>query len=146
MHDGLIDDFFHPRFVYYSPVHLDEIASRGFLDRSHFASHVDFAINAWQINMESKGEQAFGIRDIVVEPLTPVVSPTTMRVDVWVERLEANSCVYGFLCSSIDGNTAYARGERMITKLDPQSQQPSPWSGTFRQKHETLLRALPAYA
>jgi len=146
MHDGLIDDLFHPRFVFYSPVHLDEIASRGFLDRAHFASHVDFAIAAWQVNMESKDEQVFGVRDTLVETLTPLVTPTTMRVDVWVERLDSTSCVYGFLCSSVDGNTAFARGERIITKFDPSSHQPAAWSGTFREKHETLLRSLPAYA
>ena len=146
MHDGLIDDLFNPRFVYHSPVHLDELSSRGFLDRSHFASHVDHAIAAWQLNMEEKAEQAFGVRDIMVEPLTPLVSPTTMRVDVWVERLDTNSCIYGFLCSSEDGNTAFARGERIITKFDPHSRQPVAWSGSFRSKHETLLKALPAYA
>jgi acyl-CoA thioester hydrolase len=146
MHDGLIDDLFNPRFVYFSPVHLDELTAHGYLDRAGFAPHVDSAIAAWQMNMENKAEQCFGVRDISVERLTPVVSPGVVRIDVWVERLDASSCVFGFLCSSEDGNTAYARGERTITKLDPKSHRPANWSQPFRTKHESLQKELPAYA
>ncbi len=146
MHDGLIDDLFNPRFVYFSPVHLDELATRGYLDRVAFASHVDAAIAAWQINMENKSEQCFGVRDMSVEILSPVVSPGMMRVDVWVERIDESCCAFGFLCSSESGNDAYARGERSITKLDPQSHQPASWSKPFRTKHESLLKELHAYA
>lgn len=146
MRDGLIDDLFNPRFVYTSPVHLDEISSNGFLERDRFAPHIDAAIAAWQLNMPNKAEQCFSVRDLTLESLNPILSPTPLRIDVWVEHLDDTSCVYGFLCSSENGNIAYARGERTITKLDPTSHRPAAWSGSFRNQHEALMKELPAYA
>ena len=69
-----------------------------------------------------------------------------MRIDLWVERLGNTSCVYGFLCSSPDGNVAYARGDRTIVKVDPRSFRPAPWSAPFRERHSELVKSLPAYA
>src|SRR5688572_19004022 len=100
MHDGLIDDIFNPRFVFFSPVHLDELGGFSALRRDRFAAHVDEAIVAWQASTENKSEQSLGVRDITVELLEPVTEPGTMRIDVWVERLSANTCVFGFTCSS----------------------------------------------
>lgn len=143
MHDGFIDDAFNPRFVFFSPVHLDEIG--GFM-RDRLAAHIDGAIVAWQANMDIKSEQSLAIRDLTLELLEPLTEPGTMRVDVWVERLDDVTCVFGFLCSSADGRRPYARGERTITKLDPASHRPAPWSLPFRSKQATLLKNLPAYA
>lgn len=145
MHDGLTDDIFNPRFVFFSPVHLDELGGFSALRRERFAAHVDEAIVAWQASTENKSEQSLGVRDITVELLEPVTEPGTMRIDVWVERLDVNTCAFGFTCSSMDGRTAYARGERTITKLDPASHRPAAWSLPFRAKQATLLKNLPAY-
>ena len=142
MHDGFIDDPFNPRFVHFSPLHLDELPVR----REHFAAHIDEAIAAWQATMEHKSEQSLGVRDIAIELLEPMTEPATIRIDVWVDALSDISCVYGFLCSSADGRTAYARGERTIIKLDPASRRPTAWSLPFRNKQATLLKNLPAYA
>lgn len=146
MHEGLTSDFFNPRFVFFSPVHLDELDSLGRLDRSRFAAHIDEAIAAWQMNMENKSEQAQCVRDISFEILNPILGPTTLRIDVWVEHLDATTCVYGFICSSENGNAAFARGERTITKLDLQSHQPARWSERFLDKQASLTKNLPAYA
>jgi len=140
MHDGLIDDIFHPRFVFFSPVHRDELNGFGRLERSRFTAHVDAAIAGWQMNMANKGEQTVAVRDFAIELLDAVIGPTTMRIDVWVEHLDPTSCVFGFLCSSESGVTAFARGERTITRLD------APWSSGFLDKHATLTKHLPAYA
>ena len=137
MHDGLSDDLFNPKFVYHSPVHLDELTASG-LPRPRFAAHVDNALAAWQLDT-NKTEQSLGVRDIAIELLGPLTVPTTMRIDLWVEHLDAQSCVYGFLCSSADGNTAFARGERTLVV-------PAAWSDEFRARHESLLKELPAYA
>ncbi|HEU4523336.1 MAG TPA: hypothetical protein VFT12_15105 [Thermoanaerobaculia bacterium] len=146
MHDGFIDDPFNPRFVFFSPVHLDELGGFQSLRRERFAAHVDEAIVAWQSSMENKSEQSLGVRDISIELLEPMLQPATMRIDVWVERLDDSNCIFGFTCSAADGRTAYARGERTFTKLDPLSHRPAAWSLPFRSKQATLLKSLPAYA
>ena len=144
MHEGFIDDPLNPRFVYFSPVHLDELD--GFLGRERFAGHVDEAIAAWQSATDIKTEQSLGVRDLNLELLEPMTRPSAIRIDVWVERLSDTSCTWGFICSSPDGHAAYARGERTIMKLDAASHQPASWSLPFRAKQATLLKNLPAYA
>ncbi len=140
MHDGLTNDLFNPKFVYHSPVHLDELDSQGRLPRSRFAVHIDHALAAWQLDSD-KSEQCRGVRDLALELLEPVIGPTTLRIDLWVERLDETSCAYGFLCSSEDGNTPYARGERTLTRVEHTS-----WSDDFRARQSELLKDLPAYA
>ena len=144
MNDAFIDDPFHPRFVYFSPVHLDEID--GFLPRDRFAPHIDQAIAAWHSSAEIREEQAHAVREMSIELLDPITRPGNVRIDVWVERMDEVSCTFGFLCSSIDGMKAFARGERTITKVDPASHRPASWSLPFRAKQATLTKSLPAYA
>jgi len=150
MHDTL----FNPRFTYLSPVHFDELDPMQMLHNSRFAAHVERAVTAWysenggqwELDPAANPDQFHVVRDLHVEFLNPVLGPRTMRIDLWVEHLGTTSCVYGFLCSSADGQTPYARGERTIVKLDPASYRPLPWSDPFRSAHHGLLKNLPAYA
>ena len=147
-------DDFNPKFVYHSPVHFDELDPMQMLHNARFAAHVERAVAAWYLSSGKKWElrvddnpdQFHVVRELRIEYLNPVIGMGTMRIDVWVERLGTTSCVYGFLCSSEDGATAYARGERTIVKIDPQSRRPAPWTNFFRDRHITLLKDLAAYA
>lgn len=119
------DDTLNPRFVYSS-----------FLPASApVAAHVDRAIEAWQGRIDSMMTGG-----IAIEQLTPLAGAHTVRVDLWVEYLDDSTCVFAFLCSSEDGNTAYARGEKAIVNHDAQ------WTASFRAHASTLLKDLPAYA
>lgn len=131
-------DFFNPKFVYHSPVHIDELRESGILSTARIAAHVDHAIAAF--NAADGTEPCFD-GDARVEYLNPVSAAAPMRIDLWVEELDAWSCTYGFICSSEDGRTPYARGERTV--VNPGAKQ---WPEEFRSAHETLVRNLPAYA
>jgi acyl-CoA thioester hydrolase len=147
-------DDINPRFVYLSSVHFDELDPMQMLHNSRFAAHVERAVTAWYVSLGGRWhvdprenpDQFHMVRDLHIEYLNPVVGPGTMRIDVWIERLGNTSCVYGFLCSSADGSVAYARGDRTIVKVDPQSHRPTPWSGAFREFLTDLQKQLPAYA
>ena len=128
MKDDFVDDPLKPRFVHFVFARPDEIR------RDRFAGLVDEAVAAWDVATGSATDASHGVRDLTIELLEPVTEPATIRVDVWVERLSATSCTWGFLCSSADGNLPYARGER------------TSWSLPFHTKQETLRRDLPAYA
>jgi acyl-CoA thioester hydrolase len=149
-----VRDDFNPKFVFESTVHFDELDPMHMLHNSRFAVHIERAITSWYLTTGRKWEsdvrknpdQFHVVRELRIEYLSPVIGPQTLRIDVWVERLGNTSCVYGFLCSSQDGLTPFARGERTIVKIDPASRRPSPWTDFFRQKHATLLKDLPAYA
>jgi acyl-CoA thioesterase FadM len=138
----MIRDLFNPKFVFTAPVVNDDHA-RPF-DRKRFVDYVERAIVAW--NLENGIDPNVPvIRDAALEMLEPCFGDS-IRVDLWVETLDATSCVYGFLCSSEDGLVPYARGEETITKLDPQSHRPCAWSPAFRHTHEMLMKDLPAFA
>jgi len=149
----MVRDSINPKFVYHSPVHFDELDPMQMLHNARFAAHVERAVSAWyltsgkkwELSVDDNPDQFHVVREIRIEYMNPV-GMGTMRIDVWVERLGTTSCVYGFLCSSEDGLTPYARGERTIVKIDPQSRRPAPWTNLFRDRHITLLKDLSAYA
>jgi acyl-CoA thioester hydrolase len=150
----MVRDDFNPKFVYRSPVHFDELDPMQMLHNARFAAHVERAVTAfyattgrrWETDVRDNPDQFHVVRELRIEYLQPVIGPQTLRIDVWVERLGTSSCVYGFLVSSEDGRTPYARGERAIVKIDPASRRPAPWTPFFRERHATLLKDLPAYA
>ena len=147
-----LDLTLNPKFTYTSSVHWDELDSLGMLHNSRFAAHVERAIiswyyaqgGRWEANVEDNPDQHHVVRSMTIEFLAPVTSPGTMHIDIWVERLGTTSCTYGFSCSSTDGMITHARGERTIIRLDPHSKRPTPWTGLFRTRHQTLTKDLPA--
>ena len=147
-------DLINPKFSYESSVHFDELDPMQMLHNARFAAHVERAISAWytsiggrwELRVEDNPDQFHVVRDLHIEYLNPFIGTGTMRIDLWVERLGNTSCSYGFVCSSIDGRVAYARGERTIVKVDPQSFRPAPWTDRFRERLSTLTKSLPAYA
>lgn len=124
---------FNPKFVFLSPVHS------AIADRSQLAEHVDHAI----IALDGRAPLA-GCCE--VELMNPVLDAERLRIELWVDDLDDISCTYGFLATSENGHTPFARGERTIVNIDPASRRPEKWSSEFRAAHEALLKDLPAYA
>jgi acyl-CoA thioester hydrolase len=145
---------FNPKFTWISPVHFDELDPMQMLHNSRFSAHIERAIvawyaangHSWRLTAADNPDQFHVVRDFRIEYLAPVLGTGSMRIDIWVEHLGNTSCVYGFLCSSEDGRTPYARGSRTVVKIDPASHRPAPWTESFRAVHGELLKNLPAYA
>jgi acyl-CoA thioesterase FadM len=127
----------NPKIVHYSAVSGAELDALGRLSRQALVAHVGSAIQNWGGRCGS----GTTIEDVSIEHLEPVLGAQTLRIDFWVERLDENSCTYGFLCSSESGAVAYARGELSLIKRDRQ-----PWSAQFRDSNAALMKDLPAYA
>ncbi len=149
-----MNDDINPKFSYLSSVHFDELDAMRMLHNARFPAHVERAVaawfgasgNRWHLDPTENPDQFHVVRDLHIEYLNPFLGPGTMRIDIWVERIGSTSCVYGFLCTSEDGRTPFARGERTVVKIDPRSHRPSPWSETFRRQQGALQKDLPAYA
>ena len=127
------DDFLNPKFTFFSPIRSASI------DKAQLAEHVDHAIIALDARAPLGG-------DCCLEQLGPVTGSSTLRVELWVNDLDDYTCTYGFLVSSENGRTPYARGERTVVNVDPASRRPQKWSSDFRHVHQELLKDLPAYA
>ncbi|HET7436671.1 MAG TPA: hypothetical protein VFN10_18325 [Thermoanaerobaculia bacterium] len=120
----------NPKFTFHSPVFAE-----GLVD---VPEHVDHAIIALDGRAPLAG-------DACVETINPVIGPTTLRIDLWVEDLDDTTCTYAFTCTSEDGRIAYARGERCVVNIDPKSQKRTPWPVAFRASHADLRKDLPAF-
>jgi hypothetical protein len=123
----------NPKFVFFSPVRTLEV------DKSQLAEHVDHAI----IALDGRAPVGGGC---MLERLEPVMDAATLRVELWVNDLDDYTCTYGFLVSSENGRTPFARGERTVVNVNPSTHRAEKWSSDFRHAHAELLKDLPAYA
>lgn len=123
----------NPKFVFLSPVRTPSTT------KSQLAEHVDHAIIALDGRAPVGG-------DCTLELLEPALDAALLRVELWVNDLDDYTCTYGFLVSSQDGRTPFARGERTVVNIDPASRRPQKWSSAFREAHDDLRKDLPAYA
>lgn len=124
----------NPKFVFFSPLRTADV------DHNQLAEHVDHAIIALDGRAPVGG-------DCTIERLGPLFDDTAaLRVELWVNDLDDYTCTYGFLVSSENGRTPYARGERTVVNLDPTTRKAEKWSAEFRHAHEELIKDLPAYA
>lgn len=74
------------------------------------------------------------VRHNQLEYLRPVVGVGEVRARVWVEKLGETSLTFGFCLLPMDEDVKYARGTRVLVKVDPVTKRPVPWTDTFRQK------------
>jgi hypothetical protein len=125
----MFDDVLNPKFVHFSALSESELDPFRRLPKQALVAHIDDAIRAWGCPC------GFGGSNPTIEYMEPVIGAQTIRIDIWVERLDRATCTYGFLCSSRNGNVAYARGERTVAT-----------SAADLSHNAALLKDLPAYA
>ena len=99
------DDLINPKFIFFSPVRT------AIVDRNQLSEHVDHAI----IALDGRAPQGGGCCLEKLETVPP--DAATLRVELWVNDLDDYTCTYGFLVSSENGRTPYARGERTVVLL-----------------------------
>ncbi len=136
-----------PTFIYRSFVHSDDLDSLKFLHSERFLVHIERAITAfyrslgmpWDVEVEENPDQFQLAREIQTTFSAPFRGTGEMVIHIWVDRLGESSCVYGFVCTSIEGQTVYARGTKTVVKLDPATMEPTPWSEPFNRGHLPLL-------
>lgn len=69
-----------------------------------------------------------------VEYLRPVVGVGQVRVRVWVEKLGRTSLTFGLRMLAMDADEEYAKGSRVVVRVDPSTRKPEPWSDHCRVK------------
>jgi acyl-CoA thioester hydrolase len=74
------------------------------------------------------------VRTNEIEYLHPVTGIGEVRVRIWVEKLGRTSLTFGFRVLPMDADVDYARGRRVIVRIDPQSRAPVPWTPEFRER------------
>ena len=120
-------------FVWDSPVYFDELDPNGHLHNARFALHVERAQTAL---FEQRGtppghpDLHYVVREFHIEFLASVTGAGPMRVTLTPARIGETSATYEFTCGT---GPVYARGHRVIVKLDRDTGRPAPWSDPYRE-------------
>jgi len=98
-----------------------------------WAGHLDF---------NADNDQHHLVRANHLEYLKPVDGTGQVRVRIWVEQMGTTSASFGFRVLPMDEDIDYARGERVIVRVHPETRKPTPWSDEFRSKLAAYRRDL----
>ncbi|MER6085207.1 thioesterase family protein [Streptomyces sp. NPDC001833] len=129
-------------------VHFDDLDALGMLHNARYPLLVERAwTELWQGHgirfdgdWSTAGDACNVVRELLIGYEEPVTRSGTYAVHLWLERLGTTGLTYGFRFCSPDGATTYARGTRVLVRLDAATLRPAPWSETFRAVGRELLR------
>ncbi|MBA9044693.1 MULTISPECIES: acyl-CoA thioesterase [Streptomyces] len=129
-------------------VHFDDLDALGLLHNARYPLLVERAwTELWHehgIRFDgdwvAAGDACNAVRELRIGHEAPVTSPGRYAVHLWLERLGTTGLTYGFRFCSADGAETYARGTRVLVRLDATTLRPAPWSDGFRAVARELLR------
>ncbi|MEU8653370.1 thioesterase family protein [Streptomyces sp. NPDC048737] len=129
-------------------VHFDDLDALGLLHNARYPLMVERAwTELWQehgVRFEgdwaAAGDACNAVKELRIGYEAPVTKPGAYAVHLWLERLGNTGLTYGFRFCSADGAVTYARGTRVLVRLDPATMRPAPWSETLRSAGRALLR------
>ncbi|MFI1707080.1 acyl-CoA thioesterase [Streptomyces griseoruber] len=129
-------------------VHFDDLDALGMLHNARYPLLVERAwTEFWEANgvrfegdWASAGDACNVVKELLIGYDAPVTRTGTYAVHLWLERLGATGLTYGFRFCSADGGATYARGTRVLVRLDAATLRPTPWSEGFRAAGRALLR------
>ncbi|MFK0283673.1 acyl-CoA thioesterase [Streptomyces sp. NPDC090499] len=129
-------------------VHFDDLDALGMLHNARYPLLVERAwTELWQEHgirfdgdWAAAGDACNVVRELLISYEVPVTRSGTYAVHLWLERLGTTGLTYGFRFCSPDGATTYARGTRVLVRLDAATLRPAPWSEAFRAVGRELLR------
>ena len=125
-------------------VYFDDLDPFGILHNARYLLLFERSIGSfWRklgwsgpLDVQSNSDQFHLVRANNVEYLRPVVGVGQVRVRVWVEKLGRTSLTFGLRCLPLDEDVDYARGTRVVGKVDPETRRPEPWSDNMRRDLE----------
>lgn len=128
-------------------VHFDDLDALGLLHNARYPLLVERAwTELWQEkgvrfdgDWAAAGDACNAVRELRIGYEAPVTRTGTYAVHLWLERLGRTGLTYGFRFCSQDGAVTYARGSRVLVRLDATTLRPAPWSGAFRDGARELL-------
>jgi len=132
-------------FSWLSPVFFDELDVNGSLHNSRFAVHVERAQSAlfehlgkgWTELASRDADLRYAVRELHIEFTAPLTAPGTMLIELTASRLGTTSATYLFRCADRSGAVTFARGHRVIIKIDDAGR-PVPWSPWYRETFQSL--------
>jgi acyl-CoA thioester hydrolase len=131
-------------FRWQSPVFFDELDLNGTLHNARYAVHVERAQSAlfeslgkaWAAFDARHEDLHYAVRELHVEFFAAFRAPGLLPIELTGRHLGTTSARYDFHCG--DETVSYARGHRVIVKVDPDTGRPKPWTPWYRTVFEEL--------
>ena len=122
-------------------VYFDDLDAFQILHNARYLLLFEHAIGSfWRqmgwggaLDFNENPDQYHLVRANQIEYLRPVRGTGQVRVRVWVEALGRTSLTFGLRVMPLDEDIDHARGQRVIVRVDPDTQQPAPWTDEFRE-------------
>ena len=118
-------------------VYFDDLDPFGILHNARYLLLFERTLGSfWQElgfgTFQMHPDQVHFVRANEVEYLRPVAGQGKVRVRVWIHKLGRTSLTYGFRMMPMDEDREYARGTRVVVRVDPDTRRPTPWTDDFR--------------
>ncbi|NEA90370.1 acyl-CoA thioesterase [Streptomyces sp. SID7958] len=128
-------------------VHFDDLDALGLMHNSRYPLLVERAWAAfWERHgvrfdgdWAAAGDACNAVKELRITYEAPVARAGAYAVHLWLERLGRTGLTYGFRVCSADGTVTYARGSRVLVRLDAATLRPTPWTESFRAVARELL-------
>jgi acyl-CoA thioester hydrolase len=85
------------------------------------------------LDMQNNPDQFHFVARNEIDYQRPIVGMGQVRVRICIEKLGRTSLTFGFRLLPLDEDTEYARGKRVVVRVDPKSKRPTPWTDEFRE-------------
>ena len=123
-------------------VYFDDLDAYQILHNSRYVLMIERTIGEfWErlgflrhLGPSASPDQWHVVRENHVEYLRPVEGVGRVRVRIWIEKLGRTSLVFGFNVLPLDEDVPFARGTRVLVRVDRESRKPVPWTDDFRER------------
>jgi acyl-CoA thioester hydrolase len=121
-------------------VYFDDLDAFQVLHNARYLLIIERTIGAfWQhlgwgnlLDAQTNPDQFHLVRANHIEYHRAVRGVSRVRCRIWVEKLGRTSLTIGFNVLPLDEDRPYATGTRVLVRVDPDSQLPTPWTEPFR--------------
>jgi len=122
-------------------VYFDDLDAFQILHNARYLVLFEHAIGSfWRmlgwggpLNFNENPDQYHFVRANRVDYHRPVKGVGDVRIRVWIAHLGQTSLTFGLRVMPLDQDLDLATGERVIVRVDPKTQRPTPWSDAFRE-------------
>jgi acyl-CoA thioester hydrolase len=116
-------------------VNFDDLDAMGIVHHARYAFFVERATyRIWRgYGFDQQSPDAVHVvRTMNFEFCRPITEIGEINVDVWSLNVGQTSADLGFAVGSTDRRDIYARGRRVIVRLDPSTRRPTAWTPAAR--------------
>lgn len=132
-------------------VYFDDLDPLGILHNARYLLFFERAIGEfWKhlgwgglLDAQRNPDQFHMVRANSLEYLRPFRGLGEIRIRLGVSHIGRTSVIFAVRMMPVDEDVDYARGERVLVRVNPETHSPAPWTDVFRTSLAPYLAAPP---